>query len=74
VVILPLIILFDIFITKVKVTKIKTVLSYVPFAVLTILYPIVRVAATSLLMAEIMLIISLILFPILSVILSATSV
>jgi hypothetical protein len=45
VVILPLIILFDIFITKVKVTKIKTVLSYVPFAVMTILYPIVRVAS-----------------------------
>jgi len=43
IIILPLLILFDIFITKVKITKVKNILSYLPFAILTVLYPIVRI-------------------------------
>lgn len=43
IIILPLLILFDIFITKVKITKVKTILSYSPFIILTILYPIIRI-------------------------------
>jgi hypothetical protein len=43
IIILPLLILFDIFIAKVKITKVKTILNYLPFAVLTILYPIIRI-------------------------------
>ncbi len=42
VVILPLLILFDIFITKIKLRDDKVVLSYLPFAVITFLYPFVR--------------------------------
>ena len=42
IIILPLIILFDLFITKVKITKSKTIISYAPFALVTALYPIVR--------------------------------
>ena len=42
IVILPLIILFDLFITKVKMRDDKVVLSYLPFAVITFLYPFVR--------------------------------
>jgi hypothetical protein len=45
IIILPLLILFDIFISKVKIAKLKTILSYLPFAVLTALYPIVRIAS-----------------------------
>jgi O-antigen ligase len=43
IIVLPLLILFDVFITKVKITKVKTILSYVPFAILTVIYPIVRI-------------------------------
>lgn len=42
IIILPLIILFDFFITKVKILRDKTLLSYIPFFALTILYPFVR--------------------------------
>jgi len=42
IIILPLIILFDLFITKVKIISNKTIITYIPFAVLTALYPIVR--------------------------------
>jgi hypothetical protein len=45
IIILPLLILFDIFIAKVRIVKTKTILSYLPFVVLTILYPIVRIAS-----------------------------
>lgn len=48
IIILPLLILFDVFITKVRITKLKTILSYVPFAVLTVLYPFVRILSHSL--------------------------
>ena len=47
IIVLPLIILFDVFITKVKIAKIKTVLNYLPFALLTVLYPIVRLLTHS---------------------------
>ena len=42
IVILPLLILFDLFITKVKINNSKTIMSYIPFALITALYPIVR--------------------------------
>ena len=42
IIILPLLILFDLFITKVKIMSSKTLLSYIPFAVITLFYPIVR--------------------------------
>jgi hypothetical protein len=43
IIVLPLIILFDIFITKVKIFKKSTIINYVPFAIVTIAYPIIRV-------------------------------
>ena len=42
IVILPLLILFDLFITKIKINNKKTIFSYIPFAAITILYPIIR--------------------------------
>ena len=42
IIILPLIILFDVFITKIKLRQDKVVFSYLPFAVLTFVYPFVR--------------------------------
>lgn len=45
IIILPLIVLFDIFITKIKIVKRNTLLSYLPFLLLTILYPIIRLAS-----------------------------
>ena len=41
VIILPLLILFDLFISKVKINS-KTIISYLPFALITALYPFVR--------------------------------
>jgi len=45
VVILPLLVLSDIFLTKVKLINIKTWLGYIPLLLLTVLYPFVRIAA-----------------------------
>ena len=42
VIILPLLMLFDLFITKVKIINGKTILSYAPFAIITALYPFIR--------------------------------
>ncbi|MCL6096463.1 MAG: O-antigen ligase family protein [Patescibacteria group bacterium] len=42
VVILPLLILFDLFIAKVKIISSKTIISYTPFVLITALYPVVR--------------------------------
>jgi len=42
--ILPLI-LFDLFITRTRIRSLKTMLSYLPFAVITVLYPIIRILA-----------------------------
>jgi len=47
IIILPLLILFDLFITKTKF-KIKTLYSYIPFFLITAVYPVVRFAANSL--------------------------
>ena len=45
---LPLLILFDIFICKINLRKLKTLLGYLPFAVITLLYPFVRIATHAL--------------------------
>ena len=42
IIILPLFILFDLFITKVRLTDRKTLISYIPFAAITAFYPFVR--------------------------------
>ncbi len=42
IIILPLLILFDLFIARVKINKRKTILSYLPFVGITALYPLVR--------------------------------
>jgi len=47
IIVLPLIILFDLFITKVKIARVKTILNYIPFAILTVSYPIVRLLTHS---------------------------
>jgi hypothetical protein len=45
---LPLIILFDIFICKISLRKLRALLSYLPFVVITILYPFIRIATHAL--------------------------
>jgi hypothetical protein len=44
IIILPLLILWDIFICKEKILKDKILLSYIPFAIFTVSYPFVRLA------------------------------
>ncbi|MGA2911301.1 MAG: hypothetical protein ABSE17_01490 [Candidatus Levyibacteriota bacterium] len=48
IVVLPLVILFDLFISKVKIYKLNAVLSYLPLAALTVAYPFIRIATQSL--------------------------
>ena len=47
IILLPLIVLLDLFISKVKVISAKTFLKYSPFALITVLYPFVRLATHS---------------------------
>lgn len=47
IIVLPLIVLFDLFLTKAKINNLKTYLSYAPFALITIFYPYLRIYAHS---------------------------
>jgi hypothetical protein len=48
IVVLPLVILFDLFTTKVKVYKLNSILSYLPLAALMLAYPLIRIVTNSL--------------------------
>jgi len=47
IIILPLIILFDFFITKVNIKKLKILQSYIPITLITLIYPFVRLATNT---------------------------